>query len=77
MKKKLKITVIGQTPPPYGGQIIHIGKIVNILENNGFDFLLIRMNFSEEMNEAGKFSFLKIWKLLQLILSLIKNLLFL
>lgn len=76
MEKKIKITVIGQTPPPYGGQIIHIGKIVTILENNGFDFSLIRMNFSEEMNETGKFSYLKIWKLVLLVLSVIKNLLF-
>ncbi|PWA04884.1 glycosyltransferase family 4 protein [Flavobacterium psychrotolerans] len=75
MERKLKILVIGQTPPPYGGQIIHIGKIVTILENNDFDFRLIRMNFSEEMNETGKFSYLKIWKLFKLILSVIKNLL--
>jgi len=59
-----KILIIGQTPPPYGGQIIHIGKIVSIFEKNKIEFQLIRMFFSEDMNENGKFSFKKIWKLL-------------
>jgi glycosyltransferase involved in cell wall biosynthesis len=75
-EKKIKITIIGQTPPPYGGQIIHIGKIVQILAKNNFDHVLIRMNFSEEMNETGKFSVVKIVKLFMILLRILTNLLF-
>ncbi|MEJ5961332.1 glycosyltransferase family 4 protein [Pedobacter immunditicola] len=73
---KNKILIIGQTPPPYGGQIIHIGKIVSILESNKIEHRLLRMNFSEDMDETGKLSFLKIYKLLMLVLKLLNMLAF-
>jgi glycosyltransferase involved in cell wall biosynthesis len=63
-----KILVIGQTPPPYHGQAI---MIKTMLEGNYPDIRLfhIRMSFSREMNEIGKF---KIGKFFHLFLIILK-----
>jgi glycosyltransferase involved in cell wall biosynthesis len=70
LKKHPRILIIGQTPPPYGGQSINIGKIVSFLESNGIDHKFIRMNFSEEMDETGKFAISKIFKLFQILFKI-------
>ncbi|NBA85276.1 glycosyltransferase [Emticicia sp. CRIBPO] len=72
----MRLLIIGQTPPPYGGQIIHIGKIVSLLNEEKLDFKLVRMNFSEEMDETGKFSLKKVWKLIVLQFVILKNVIF-
>lgn len=64
--EKVKILVVGQTPPPFGGQIIHIGKIVNILTTYNYNFKLVRMDFSGDMDEMGKLTIFKILKLFQI-----------
>ncbi|MGB3848560.1 MAG: glycosyltransferase family 4 protein [Tunicatimonas sp.] len=61
-----KILVVGQTPPPYGGQAVMIESMLK------FSFQRVklyhaRMDFSEGMDEIGKFKFAKIVKLLYLI----------
>ncbi|MBC7919454.1 MAG: glycosyltransferase family 4 protein [Ferruginibacter sp.] len=54
-----KILVIGQTPPPYGGQAI---MIENLLRANfqQVQFFHVRMAFSTDMDEIGKFKLAKV-----------------
>ena len=61
-----KILVVGQTPPPFGGQAI---MIENMLNHNFSTVRLyyVRMNFSADMDEVGKFKPSKVIKLLVLI----------
>jgi glycosyltransferase involved in cell wall biosynthesis len=70
MKKKIKITVIGQTPPPYGGQALAIENIVNS-SFDGIELYHVRMCFSKEMNERGKLSLYKITHLFDIIFKAI------
>lgn len=72
----MKLLVIGQTPPPYGGQSINIGRMLAVFDNKQIPYKLLRMNFSEEMNENGKFSYKKLVKLFHLMFSTIKAILF-
>ena len=57
-----KILVLGQTPPPYGGQAI---MIKTFLEGNYSHIKLfhIRMSFSKDMDEMGKVKIRKIFHL--------------
>jgi glycosyltransferase involved in cell wall biosynthesis len=70
MKKKVKIIVVGQTPPPYGGQAL---MIEYMLDANFVDIELyhVRMCFSREMNERGRLSFYKITHLFEIIFKTI------
>ncbi|RWY48106.1 glycosyltransferase family 4 protein [Mucilaginibacter gilvus] len=68
MPKKLKILVVGQTPPPYGGQAIMIDHIVRG-EYEKIEIFHVRMCFSKEMNEKGSFNFYKFTHLFEIILK--------
>jgi glycosyltransferase involved in cell wall biosynthesis len=70
----MKLLIIGQTPPPFYGQSINIGEIVQILEKNKFDYRFIRMHFSNETNEVGSINPGKIWKLITLWFKIAKQL---
>jgi glycosyltransferase involved in cell wall biosynthesis len=62
----IKLLVVGQTPPPFHGQAIAIENFVT----GTFDNLQIHyvpMSFSATIDEVGRFSVLKILKLLSLI----------
>ncbi|MFP5040203.1 glycosyltransferase family 4 protein [Parasediminibacterium sp. JCM 36343] len=62
----IKILVVGQTPPPYGGQALMIDYMLKA----GFEhveFYHVRMCFSREMNERGKMSIYKITHLIDII----------
>jgi glycosyltransferase involved in cell wall biosynthesis len=63
-----KILVLGQTPPPYGGQAI---MIKTFLEGNYSHIKLfhIRMSFSKDMDEMGKVKIRKIFHLFLIILK--------
>lgn len=65
-----KVLTVGQTPPPFGGQAI---SIQNILRGKYRELKLfhVRMFFSKEMDEIGKFRFIKIIKLPIVILNII------
>ncbi|GAB4043913.1 glycosyltransferase [Spirosoma litoris] len=65
---KRKILVVGQTPPPYGGQALMIKYMLDA-DYKEIEFFHIRMNFSREMNERGKFSFYKITHLISIIVN--------
>ncbi len=67
--KKTKILVVGQTPPPHGGQAIMIERM---LQNkfNQVKLYHVRMSFSSDMDEIGKFKAGKLIKLIQLIFNI-------
>lgn len=65
-----KILVVGQVPPPISGQAMMIqtlldGSYVNV------ELYHIRMSFSHEMDEMGKFKISKILHLIQLIYRIV------
>lgn len=66
----VKILVVGQTPPPYGGQAIMIEKIVS----HNFDssqIYNVPMHFSDDFDEVGKFKLKKVIHLFVLIAKII------
>lgn len=67
----MKILILGQTPPPYGGQAINIEKLIHLLAKHSFDHHVIRMNFSDEINDMGSFSLKKAIRLLRIFLQLL------
>jgi len=66
----IKILVVGQTPPPYGGQAISIQLMLDGKYNN-VQFHHVRLAFSREMDDIGRFQLTKIWHLLFIIISII------
>jgi len=64
-----KILIVGQTPPPFGGQAIMIKKILNG-KYDSLKLFHVRMAFSKEMNDMGKIQLFKIIHLFQLILKI-------
>jgi glycosyltransferase involved in cell wall biosynthesis len=65
----LKVLIVGQTPPPYGGQATSIERLVNGSFLN-MKIFHVRMAFSREMDEIGKFSIRKLLHLIQIILKI-------
>lgn len=63
---KKRILVVGQTPPPYGGQAM---MIKHLLDGNyhAMELFHVRMCFSKEFSERGRFSLYKIIHLLSII----------
>lgn len=64
-----RILVVGQTPPPFGGQAVMIQKL---LEGKFTRIRLfhVRMVFSDDMESVGKFAFKKLWVLFTTILQI-------
>jgi glycosyltransferase involved in cell wall biosynthesis len=62
-----EILVIGQTPPPYGGQAMMIKRTLDGNYGDNIRLFHIRMSFSKEMDEIGKFSFSKIFGLFSIV----------
>lgn len=58
-----KILIIGQTPPPYGGQAINIEKILLTLKKHQVGHRFIRLHFSDQLNDVGRFNATKAWRL--------------
>ena len=61
-----KILVLGQTPPPFGGQAIMIEKLLNIKDKD-IELYHVKMSFSSNMAEVGTFKFSKIIHLIKII----------
>ena len=66
----LKVLVVGQTPPPYGGQAIMIERLVNA-ELADVELIHVRMGFSSNMNEIGRVRLSKIVHLFAVIARII------
>jgi len=65
--KKVKVLVLGQTPPPYGGQALSIQSLVKA-NFEDLEIHHIRMAFSKSFEEVGKFKMKKIFHLLKVII---------
>ncbi len=67
-----KVLVVGQTPPPIGGQAVMIENLVNTsLEN--IEITHVRMCFSRGMKDMGKIQLWKLFHLFQIILLIYWN----
>ncbi len=64
-----KVAFVGQTPPPFGGQAIMIGKILNG-HFEGVELLHVRMSFSKDLDENGKLNLFKIFHLVEIIMRI-------
>lgn len=62
----VKVLVVGQTPPPYGGQTVMIQRFLQC-EMQGVELLHVRMQLSTSMNEVTRFRVLKVLRLLPII----------
>jgi len=65
---KKKILVIGQTPPPYGGQAMMIERTLKGDYGEDIELFHIRMKFSKEMSNVGKFELGKVFHLFQILI---------
>ncbi|MBK9177305.1 MAG: glycosyl transferase family 1, partial [Flavobacteriales bacterium] len=65
-KRLMRVLVVGQTPPPFGGQAVMIEKF---LEGRyaSLELAHVRLAYSEEMSEVGRFSLRKVWVLFRTI----------
>jgi glycosyltransferase involved in cell wall biosynthesis len=67
-----KVLVVGQTPPPYGGQAIMIEEILRI-RRPGLELFHVRMDFSDDMDDMGKVKLKKVTRLVGLIAKIIRQ----
>ncbi|WP_425390057.1 glycosyltransferase family 4 protein [Ekhidna sp.] len=65
-QSKGQVLIIGQTPPPYHGQSVMIQKITEA-RCNSLEMHFLRMNYSSEIDQVGRFSFRKIWLIIKLL----------
>lgn len=65
-----KILILGQTPPPMGGQAIMIEQLLSG-NYDGIQLFFVRMGFSKEMEEMGKINIGKIIELIDVIRRII------
>ena len=65
-----RVLVIGQTPPPFHGQAIMIESLLGG-EYKYAKLFHVRMSFSKEMDELGKFSLSKLLHLLKVIKDIV------
>jgi len=64
---KKRILVIGQTPPPFGGQVMMIQTLLEAKFNNA-ELFHIRLGFSKDFNQMGRLKFYKFWNLFKTII---------
>ena len=65
----IRILVVGQTPPPFGGQAVMIRKFLDG-SYSGLRLFHVRLAFSDSMEEVGRFSMKKVGVLLATILRI-------
>lgn len=70
-KKNAPVTVlvVGQTPPPIGGQAVMMERFLKGTYTR-IRLVHVRLAFSSEMNEVGKFSMRKVWVLFKTIAAI-------
>lgn len=59
MKSPLRVLVVGQTPPPFGGQAVMIEALLRA-EPIRAEYFHVRLNYSDDMDSVGKFSLRKV-----------------
>ena len=65
--KKKRIIVLGQTPPPYGGQALMIQTLLDGEYNNA-ELFHVRLDFSKNFDDMGAFKLYKFWALFKAII---------
>ena len=68
MTKRIKILVIGQTPPPFGGQALMIQALLDGEYKNA-ELFHVRLDFSKNFDDMGSFKFYKFWGLFKAIIQ--------
>lgn len=71
MEKVKKILVVGQTPPPYGGQAIMTKRLVDA-KFKSVQTIHVRLSFSDNFRQIGKASWKKIFHLLVVVMKIWK-----
>ena len=66
--KKVKLLIVGQTPPPFVGQMLSIQNLVNASYHD-LDVYHTRMNYSQRPDQIGKVSLRKLFHLFQVIID--------
>src|SRR4051812_39137509 len=66
--KMVKLLIIGQTPPPYVGQMLSIETLVKA-EYKDIHVYHTRLNYSQTTEQIGKFRIRKLFHLLRVILE--------
>lgn len=69
LKPKQRVLVVGQTPPPYGGQAIMIRLLLDGEYQNA-ELFHVRMSFSRDFDGIGRFSISKLVHLFRVILEI-------
>ena len=65
------ILLVGQTPPPYGGAAMMIKRTLEGNYGSKIKLFHIRLEFSKEMDEIGKFKIYKIFHLFNIIMKIL------
>lgn len=68
MNKKKRILVIGQTPPPFGGQALMIQALLDGDYENA-ELFHVRLDFSKNFDDMGSFKLYKFWGLFKAIIQ--------
>lgn len=74
MSRRADILLVGQTPPPFHGQSVVTAMLFEH-QWPGFKVERLRMAFSDDLESVGEASWLKMWRLLCLILRTWKTVL--
>lgn len=56
----LRVLVVGQTPPPYGGQAMMVAALLGS-RSVKVELFHVRLAYSDDMNSVGKFTFRKVF----------------
>ena len=68
---QLRLLILGQIPPPFHGQSVMIEKIIN-MNSEFLKIHYLKMGYSKEIDEVGRFSFRKVITLFHLLLNVKK-----
>jgi glycosyltransferase involved in cell wall biosynthesis len=63
----LHVLVVGQTPPPFGGQAVMVDALLRSRPQR-LRYFHVRLRYSEDMDSVGKFAVGKVWVLVTTIL---------
>ena len=63
----LRVLVVGQTPPPFGGQAVMINALLRSTPVR-VQYFHVRLSYSDDMDSVGKFAVRKVWILFTTVL---------
>lgn len=67
-KKKKRVLILGQTPPPYGGQALMLQTLLDG-DYKHAKLFHVRLDFSKDFNDLGSFKLYKFWSLFKAIFT--------